>query len=594
MIKIIMLLEINVGLYGMWPSGRVSRFIQLSSIFSVLVISSCNTDMPSFPQFNTRKLFQVLDGSQSDAITDSLNRFALDSSQVPGADSAQNRYLKLMYQWHQGKAFWVSDTGCNAFAKKWLLSLEELLYDGLNPESFGKDTLSKQMLALKRKKNNLHGLIHYELAMSLSVLQSAEKLLYGSGAYPQHAKYWKLPNDTALQVHKLVYNELCKGDSATLLKSFRPDHPYYQSYLQEYKQWYPYRDSVFPVLLPVQDSLHTGDTFSWVQGLRKRLHFLIPGNNIDSAGSRWDASIEKALSDFQFLNGIRRTARPDSTTMSLLNRSLADRMEQVAINMERMRMMPHHFRQPYIWVDVPRMELDYRDHNQTEFTMRVVVGRPSRPTTMLCARLKNIVFSPPWTVPPTIMREEVIPGIARRGVSYLKRKGLRVYDRSGHVVPASQINLATIKRYSIGQSPGYRSSLGEVKFNLPNPWSIYLHDTPHRDDFVKFYRAYSSGCIRVHHPKEFAAFLLADSTKYSLSKIDSICKRRKTMYVPYEKMLDVYIVYLTNTPDSAGRMIYHRDIYHWDALSRKTATEPVLTQVGTTEMKGQQLQYRTD
>ena len=116
----------------------------------------------------------------------------------------------------------------------------------------------------------------------------------------------------------------------------------------------------------------------------------------------------------------------------------------------------------------------------------------------------------------------------------------------------------------MGQAPGDRNSLGQVKFNLPNPWSIYLHDTPHKEDFPKFYRAFSSGCIRVHHPKEFAAFLLKDSSQYSRAMIDSICQKRKTIFVPIEKKIDVHIVYLTNALDSTGQVMYLKDIYKWD------------------------------
>jgi murein L,D-transpeptidase YcbB/YkuD len=242
-------------------------------------------------------------------------------------------------------------------------------------------------------------------------------------------------------------------------------------------------------------------------------------------------------------------------------------MQTLAINMERMRWLKHDFPQPYIWVDVPKMELDYIEHDSVQYNMKVVVGTHRRPTTMLDARLENIVLSPPWTVPPVIMKEEIVPGIARRGGSYLSRRGLTAYDRRGRIVNASKINATNYKRYTVGQAPGYSSSLGEVKFNLPNPWSIYLHDTPHREDFVKTQRARSSGCIRVHRPKEFAAFLLQDTLQYSYAKIDSICKLRETVFIELNRDIMVHIVYLTNSLDSTGNVMYLKDIYAWDKRS---------------------------
>jgi L,D-transpeptidase YcbB len=103
-----------------------------------------------------------------------------------------------------------------------------------------------------------------------------------------------------------------------------------------------------------------------------------------------------------------------------------------------------------------------------------------------------------------------------------------------------------------------------VKFNMPNRHAIYLHDTPHREDFVKNYRAFSSGCVRVHKPREFAEFLLQD-TLYTKLKIDSIARTKQTKDVRLKENLDVHIVYLTNGVDSAGNIMYWRDIYAQDA-----------------------------
>jgi murein L,D-transpeptidase YcbB/YkuD len=126
------------------------------------------------------------------------------------------------------------------------------------------------------------------------------------------------------------------------------------------------------------------------------------------------------------------------------------------------------------------------------------------------------------------------------------------------------INSKNYKTFAISQAPGYRSSLGEVKFNMINPWAIYMHDTPHREDFVKSFRAYSSGCIRVHKPKQFAEFLLRDTVNYSYQKIDSICKKRSTIYIPFKRNVNVHIVYLTNALDSLGNVMYLKDVYGWD------------------------------
>ncbi len=164
----------------------------------------------------------------------------------------------------------------------------------------------------------------------------------------------------------------------------------------------------------------------------------------------------------------------------------------------------------------------------------------------------------------TILKEEVLPGISRRGGSYLRRRGLQATDSRGRVVDASRINASNYKRFSINQKPGLNSALGTVKFNFPNRLSIFLHDTNHRGDFNKKYRAFSSGCIRVHKPREFAEFLLRD-TNYTKPKIDSLVKRNQTKSMPMEKRnIYLHIMYQTMSLDSAGNIKHYPDIYKWD------------------------------
>ena len=297
--------------------------------------------------------------------------------------------------------------------------------------------------------------------------------------------------------------------------------------------------------------------------MRKKIHREV-GIPTDTLSAIWAEDLLEAVKRFQFKNQIKQTGKIDTATMTALKTKKDDKIKKLAINMERFRWMHHEFKQPFIWVNVPKMELDYYDKDSVEFNMRVVVGKISRKTPTLDAKIENIVFSPPWNVPETIMREEVVPGISRRGGSYLSRRGLRATDSRGRPVNPSVINSSNYRRFNISQAPGYRSSLGEVKFNMPNPWAIYLHDTPHREDFVKDYRAYSSGCIRVHKPKEFAEFLIQDASLYSYNKIDSICKMRRTISYPMKREIAVHIVYLTNGIDSNGNIMYLKDVYGWD------------------------------
>jgi murein L,D-transpeptidase YcbB/YkuD len=167
------------------------------------------------------------------------------------------------------------------------------------------------------------------------------------------------------------------------------------------------------------------------------------------------------------------------------------------------------------------------------------------------------------------MKKDVLPGIAKGGSRYLAKKGLRVYTRKGKQVNASSINAGNYRKFMIKQPPGEDNALGDVKFNFPNPWDIYLHDTPHRDDFPKPYRAKSSGCIRVEKPREFAEFILRDidgKQRFDQYTIDSIIQTRKTRWEILKTKIPVHIVYLTAMEDSTGNHVrLVQDIYSRDA-----------------------------
>lgn len=458
-------------------------------------------------------------------------------------------------------SFWFNEEGINALAGELLQTLHGLQNDGLDIQHYRYDelvSLSKEIQSNATEQN----IFSFETKITDAFLTSIREMLLGAKINTN--KEIKNSNDSLVREVDILKLALKNNSILDAFQLLRPQHPWYNKFRQEYIRLAKLKiEGGVPLVSALKDSMILGDSLPQIATLRKRLfkEIHLPKDTISNL---WQQDILESLKRYQFLNQLKTTGRLDTSTIKKLNTSIDAKLKMLALNMERMRWLKHDFKQPYIWVDIPKMEMEYYEKDSITFNMRVVVGRPSRATPSLDANILNVVLSPPWNVPPTIMREEVVPGIARRGGAYLSRRGLRAYDRRGRAVSASQINASNYRNFSIGQAPGYRSSLGEVKFNMPNPWAIYMHDTPHREDFVKAYRAYSSGCVRVHKPKEFATFLLRDSTNYSYAKIDSICKLRKTIFVPVKRNIDVHFVYLTTAIDSVGDVMYLKDIYGWD------------------------------
>lgn len=545
-------------------------FILLFSVTSCCGFFSCEPSTEATP-VSSKKTIVKSPSYKLDETVSYLNSLFLnpsDSTLVIEGDTIDNAVeFKNAYTSHQFQPFWLNSEGVNANVTDYLQVLKGIRFDGMNPEQYQLSKLEEKLSLLKGNHSDQQALHAFEIQMTNSFLKLSKDMLLGNDTSHLHSKDWKNKNDSIPDFGTILSKTIDNNDIKAAVEIMRPQHNYYKAFRKEYQHLdsIKQRGGWEKLSFPTDSSYSENVALEKIPALRQRLfkELNIP---TDTSSAIWTEDLTQSLLKFQYCNYIKQSGKVDTTTLRKLNIDIETKMKALALNMERMRWMKHDFPQPYIWVDVPKMELNYVEKDSVQFNMRVVVGRPGRPTTMLDAQLENIVFSPPWTVPPTIMKEEVVPGIARRGGAYLARRGLKAYDRRGRVVSASAINAKNYKSFSIGQAPGYRSSLGEVKFNLPNPWSIYLHDTPHREDFVKFYRAYSSGCIRVHHPKEFAAFLLRDTAQYSYSKIDSICKKRQTIFVPMKRTVKVHIVYLTNSLDSTGQVMYLKDIYNWDKI----------------------------
>lgn len=506
----------------------------------------------------------------SSLISDKLNGH--DTLFIGKLDTTYNEKLlhekiKTFYQSNNYNPIWISSEGINILSEGFIKSIDSLKYDGLNPADYA---ISSQIDNFEKFKSgsglNADDWMQFELAMTKSFFKASHDMVLGKlYELNKNNKNWKNKNDSTFDEILALKKSLASEEFAEAFAFMRPHHPWYTAFRNEYIRLEEVNGlGDMNSNTSLKDSIAVGFVSPDIRSLRKKL---CAANKETSTidNDTCDEKMLESIKTFQFRHQLKVTGILDTSTLKRLNQGTNDKQKKLAINMERLRWLSHDFAQPYIWADLPQMEVTYVEKDSVKFRMRTVIGRPTRATPTLDTKLENIVLSPPWVVPPTILKEDVLPGMLRRGGSYLARKGLKAYDRRGRPVSGNQINGSNYKKFSYSQAPGYRSSLGEVKFNMPNPWSIYMHDTPHREDFVKAYRAYSSGCVRVHKPKEFATFLLNDTINYSYSKVDSICKTRKTKFIPMsQKNINVHFVYLTTALDSIGNVMYLKDVYSWD------------------------------
>ncbi|MBE0667547.1 MAG: L,D-transpeptidase family protein, partial [Bacteroidales bacterium] len=222
-----------------------------------------------------------------------------------------------------------------------------------------------------------------------------------------------------------------------------------------------------------------------------------------------------------------------------------------------------------IIVNIANFELDMIWGTDTLVSMRAIVGKEFRKTPVFNDKIKYIVFSPSWTVPNTILEDDVIPELLK-GPGYLEKKKMTLLRRDGSELTYNEVDWSKISKtnfpYLVRQYPGPSNALGRVKFMFPNSYDVYIHDTPSRAPFARDDRAVSSGCIRIEKPYDLAVLLLADEPGWSPERIRTAMHQDKEETVLLRVPVEVMMVYLTAWADGKDRIQFRKDIYHSDDL----------------------------
>ncbi len=271
---------------------------------------------------------------------------------------------------------------------------------------------------------------------------------------------------------------------------------------------------------------------------------------------------------FQRQQGMDPTGILDPRTRKLLTVSPTNLASKLALNMQRLHALPAEI-DTVILVNIPDYGLRYYVDGRERFYSKTIVGRIERKTPIMLSKLNNVVLNPPWNVPPTLLREDVIPKI-KHDPDYLKRNGFTMYDgwsKNAVVINPEDIDWSKISlkdpHVRIQQSPGRNNSLGRFKFNMPNADAIYLHDTPNHNSFNKDVRALSSGCIRVNKASVLAEIILSQ-VGWDKNKMDNALSQEKTVYVNISNKIPVYLFYMTIWIGDNGTIQIRDDIYGYD------------------------------
>ncbi|WP_139537171.1 L,D-transpeptidase [Klebsiella spallanzanii] len=385
---------------------------------------------------------------------------------------------------------------------------------------------------------------------------------------------------------------LDNGSLPQFIAGLAPQHPQYtpmhQALLAQVADSRPWPQ------LTGKTSLRPGEWSNDIGALREILQrtgmlddsvkIALPGDDVVSPSAErkaknssrgvYDRQLVEGVKRFQAWQGLGADGVIGQSTRDWLNVSPAQRAGVLALNIQRLRLLPGNL-STGIMVNIPAFSLVYYQDGNQVLASRVIVGRPDRKTPMMSSALNNVVVNPPWNVPPTLARKDILPKV-RNNPGYLEQHGYTVMRgwNSKEAIDPYQVDWETITAsnlpFRFQQAPGARNSLGRYKFNMPSSDAIYLHDTPNHNLFQRDGRALSSGCVRVNKASELANMLLQDAG-WNDARISDALKQGNTRYVNIRQNIPVNLYYLTAFVGADGRTQYRTDIYNYDLTARSSA-----------------------
>jgi murein L,D-transpeptidase YcbB/YkuD len=445
--------------------------------------------------------------------------------------------VQAFYQARQGDPAWISKAKMSKSATAALEVVRNAPAHGLNAANYDEPKLTQLFDAVGKSKDKaadkLQTLAEADVRLTAALLALGRDVAVGRTSPEQITAQWK----SQRKVPDLpgTLNAAVDSDVKGWLDSVAPHHPEYT------------------------------DLTKALAGLRAA-QATTPGT---TAAVGYDLRTPEGIKAFQEHHGLKVTGVADAATKALINIPIEQRIRQVELNLERWRWMPDDFGAKYFIVNIPLYHLYAVENGKVVKDIRVVVGKPGHETPIFSDEMTTVVFSPYWNIPDSIAEGETAPAMAKNP-QYLASHHIDILRRgsSGEspVDPAS-INWddpSATKDLAFRQRPGADNALGHVKFLFPNPYNVYLHDTPADDLFARPGRAFSHGCIRVEEPETLAKYVLRDYPEWPEDKIFAAMNAGVEKQVALKEKIPVHIVYFTAWVDDKDGLHFQPDIYGYD------------------------------
>ena len=481
------------------------------------------------------------------------------------------RRLVSFYQTTSPRPLWVSQRGPGARARTLRAALRDAGQHGLEPARYRLDDIEAHWRARSPTERAC-----LELYLTNAFERYSLDLRIGR-VDPQEADpSWHLPVadfDPAAALAAVGSD----GDFAALIEGLAPSHAAYERLREALARYENIAHAGGWPILPPGPELAPDEAAAapeQIKLLRKRLRAEGDLSGF-SLGNRetYDAALESAVRRFQQRHGLLADGVVGARTRAALNVPVAARIAQLRRTLERWRWLPRDLGEHYILVNSAGFELTVVERGRPVLGMRVIVGMPEQPTPSFVATLQTLAINPYWNVPERIARDVLLPK-QQRDPRFFATRGFRVFDPrngngngngAGAEIKFAQLDWTRVDvdsfAYRLRQEPGPKNSLGRLSFMLPNPFDVFLHDTPDKALFARDTRTFSEGCVRLEQAMALAQHVLRRLDGWDeerlRSEIDSL--RNQTLRLP--EPIPVYVLYLTSWVDDDGLVHFREDVY---------------------------------
>jgi murein L,D-transpeptidase YcbB/YkuD len=455
------------------------------------------------------------------------------------------------------RPFWVGTGRMTPFLQR----LADAADDGLNPADYPIDALIDLRDSIS--PDDADEAAAAELYFAAFFLSYATDLKIGRTT-PQKVDPRLFRNRRTVDTLRILDDLAASGDPVKFLAGFESQNPHYQALKRMLALYRAMAESVEWPAVATGSNIEPGGKDPRIPEIRSRL--VLTGDHPGGGeGDVYDESTVLAVRSFQQRHGLEAKGLIGKQTILALNVPPAERARQIMLNMERWRWMPENLGDHHFMVNLAAFDMRETENEKLVDRMDVVVGAVATQTPEFSDDLEYVEINPTWTVPYSIATREMLPKLRRNPYAY---SGDFEIFANGKLTSWGGIDWNAYGPgkfpFTFRQKPGPKNALGKVKFMLPNPHNIYLHDTPARDKFLATSRAFSHGCIRLSRPMDLAYRLVGEIAGWPKQKIDAAFASGKTTRVSLPQLIPVHLVYATAFEGDGGTLEFRPDIYGRD------------------------------